>query len=200
MTTEIRSKSAIGAHIDVFADRVHEDVTRKWRAHQQHVEQACKEIADLKVSRDYTLEGRNKAIDGVREKAIAGLKPLRDVVDTVRRRFADAEQSALPARAKRTAQDLPDLMLEREIRDHLRGKDALQVFELYIAAAASGDDQFCRAVEEAPTAFPLLTPELRAQGRQVRIAHSPAAETLQELHAELEIHEAILSAAEHDLK
>lgn len=194
MPTEIRSKSHIGAHADMFASRVHEDVVRKWRAHQQRVEQAVVEIAELKTSRDFTDAGRVKVIAAARAKALADLQPLRDRVETVRRLVAEAEAATLAWR------QTPNRDRLQYIQRRLEGKDNLQVFEKYCAAAASGDEEFCRAVEEAPASFPLLSGEHLTQARAERAKHSPAAESVKELHAELQMHAAMLSAAEEDLR
>jgi hypothetical protein len=194
------SLSNVGAHIDVHVGIVHDNVIEDWRAGlQRNVERKKAEIARLAFSNDYTPLGRDKAVRAARERAREVLKPQEEIVERYRARIADIETRAIPPRQKRTANDLPDLLIEQEIRQRVKGQDALQLLPMYLSAIERGDDQFCRALEEAPAAFPLLTAEMLEQGRGVKLAKCPDAELLAQLREELDIHTAVLQAAARDL-
>jgi hypothetical protein len=195
------TKSHVGTHINVFASHVHQSVVEEWRARvQQPVERAVTDIERIAESPDYTDVGRGKAVEAARVRARQVLQPQRERVAKIRARLLDVERQALPPRPKRTAEDLPELLVEREIRDQLRGKDVLQIWNLCLDAVARNDQQFLIAVEAAPRAFALLTPDYREQLHQLQIDHSPVAETLKALRDDLQLHQGVLEAAEQDIK
>ena len=66
--------------------------------------------------------------------------------------------------------DLVAAYREREVRDHLRTLDPLDIEQLYKAAARDGDDLLIDAIENAPIAFTFKKgPELVEQIRAARL-------------------------------
>jgi hypothetical protein len=200
MAVTVKSLSATGLHLDVFESRVHPNVmTEVLVPLKREVEGAVAHLRSIARSREYTAEGRSKRLAQVRGEALARLEPQRERVAKTRARLMDVETRALAA-AKTT--DLAGLLLEREIRDRLQGRDPLEIQVQYLDAIERGDEAFVRAVENAPQAFPLLSEAARATGRDAKLRTAPETvrTELAALRDDLQLHQDVLEAAEYDLR
>ena len=77
--------------------------------------------------------------------------------------------------------------------------DPLMVGPQYFAALERGDDVFVRAVENAPSAFPLLTPEERQRGQEIKIEQSPLASEIAEQEAAHDLFRQIVATTRTEL-
>jgi hypothetical protein len=102
---------------------------------------------------------------------LAAVKPWLVRVAEYDRRMQQETERAL-ARKPRTAADLPELLLEREIRDVLRSKDVIELEPLYFDAIERQDKRLVRALEEAP--LPMLQAETIQLGRQLQVQRAGA--------------------------
>jgi hypothetical protein len=87
------------------------------------------------------------------------------------------------------AQTVEHILRRQEIRDEFRKLDDRARHEMVLRAAQAGPEgqELIDALDDAPSFFPLVTPEVRAEIRRHRIAGSPWASLIAELHADLEI-------------
>lgn len=192
------STSAIALHFAAFAGQLDLSVVRDYASYAHAVDVANADIARIEQSPDLTPMGRAKKAAARRAEASKALNPLRATIQRTQSRLNDTERAALPPWP--LPQDPATIARDPEIRDRLMGKESLEVWQLAIDAVERGDDDFLRAVEQAPRAFPLLAPDHAAYVRQMRLERSPVASELAILRHELEIHEAMLQAALHDLQ
>lgn len=110
-------------------------------------------------------------------------KTIAEAKSALKRFEAEADRLGSVAKATRaqalqstaTERTVETLMLEREIRDRLVGKNDLEVNAVYQSALAREDWATVEAIERAPLAFPLITEEMRAQGDDARLSKSPLA-------------------------
>lgn len=191
-------ESAIKMAIDLTEQhhRPHPDALNGWRTIGRAVAGVLDQIDALKTSRDYTPEGRVKQIAAKYAEGLTVLQPLRESVARGRARLAAIEARVATA-SKST--DLASLFEEREIRDRLQGRDALQIQEFYMAAIASGDAAFVRAVEHAPRAFALLRPEDRALGTRMKLEGDPDKALYDDISRDVAILEDLIQSGTHDL-
>jgi hypothetical protein len=192
------SSSAVALHLAAYVDHLDATLTREYAALAHGVDIAKADMARLGASLDLSAAGRVKAVEGRRREALKVLlDPVRQRIARIEHRLADVEREALPPHAP--TQDLGTLLLQREIRDRLTGRDSLEVLQHAVSAVERGDDELLHAIEGAPRSFPLLAPEHAATLRQMRLEHSAVAPLLAQLNDELKIHTALLQAAEFDL-
>lgn len=89
----------------------------------------------------------------------------------LRRRVEEAEAELLSPAFRHRLPDGVDradwLAAEAETRRIVRDLDPLETVDLYLRAAREGDRQTVRALELAPTAFPLVTEEQLQQGAEL---------------------------------
>ncbi|MBA2305201.1 MAG: hypothetical protein H0W08_21585 [Acidobacteria bacterium] len=120
--------------------------------------------------------GQRQEIQKALKQAAAELRPFAATAERLGAAAGATRAQALqPPAGERTVEVL---MIEREIRDRLASKDALEVNAIYQSALSQGDLTTCSAIERAPASFALLTPEMREQGEAVKLAHSPLADQL----------------------
>jgi hypothetical protein len=190
------SAIAMTIHLAEQHHRPHPDALNGWREIGRAVAGVLEQIDALKTSRDYTPEGRVKQIAAKYAEGLTVLQPLRESVARGRKRLAEIEARVATA-SKST--DLASLFEEREIRDRLQGRDALQIQELYVSAIAAGDAAFIRAVEHAPRAFALLRPEDRALGVRMKLDGHPDKATYDEIAKDVAILNDLIESGAHDL-
>jgi hypothetical protein len=92
-----------------------------------------------------------------------------------------------------------DELRERELRDRLLGLKDYERRELYLKAVESGDMELVRAVELAPTSFPVIDAATIAEVRRQRIESSPSAPRLAQLRTLREAYGVLVDAARRQL-
>lgn len=90
-------------------------------------------------------------------------------------------------------------MVEREIRDRLTGKDPLEVNVVYLTAIAEEDRSTVRAIENAPKAFALITPDQRETGDAMKLERSPLAPQVTAADAIAFIYQSVSAAVHAEL-
>lgn len=174
-----RGSSAVGSLVDILASsEVNQPHEAGLRDVAQVYDAALKEIGRIQKSRELTGLGKQEATKRALTKARSALESHEKGVERLAATVAATRTKALERPASESTAAI--LALEREIRDRLMEKklDPLMVFPQYLNAIERGDDTFVRAVENAPQAFALITPEQRQKGEEARLAKSPMADKL----------------------
>jgi hypothetical protein len=143
------------------------------RAMQKTFDVAATAAREASKSRELTALGQRAAVTRVLQQAAETMKAHDAKVAKITGAAAEARAKAMQPPATERTQEV--LMLEREIRDRLAGKDALEVNVLYVNAIASGDWTTVTAIERAPAAFALITPDQREVGDMMKLRSSPLA-------------------------
>ena len=174
-----RGSSAVGSLVDILASsEVNQPHEAGLRDVAQVYDTALKEVSEIEKSEELTPLGKQEAIKRTLSKAYTALEGHESHVERLATTVTATRAKALerPARESTAA----TLAIEREIRDRLMTQklDPLMVFPQYLSAIDRGDDAFVRAIEGAPQAFQLITPEQRERGAEARLAKSPMADQL----------------------
>lgn len=143
------------------------------RAMVKVYDDAATAVAAARDSKELTALGQGVATTRVLQQAVEAKKPLDAKVAKVVAAAAEVRAKAMQPPAMERTQEV--LMLEREIRDRLAGKDALEVNVLYVNAVASEDWITVNAIERAPSAFALITRDQREIGDMMKLRTSPLA-------------------------
>mgnify|MGYP006951308087 CR=1 FL=1 len=141
--------------------------------------------------------GRQDAIAKLRAKARSELLPALDARLALHRaRLEQLRNEAIPPRSKPPNQ----YFLEFEIRQALRGNDAVQNQIVLLDAIKSGDQLTIDAIMDAPPFFKMITSEARQLALQQLFAKSPVASTIQEVQDSAEVHTALREALVRDIE
>jgi hypothetical protein len=184
--------------ISVYERLVHEDVVKGWRDNQAVVEAGLREMDEIRASRELSAEGKLARLKEAAAKWTQRLKPLQQVVERGRARVAELEREATaPSSAPK---DLIEALLDREIRDQLRGKTSAEISAKYAEAIMAGDTACVRACEHAPASFPMLHSGDHEIARRLKRDMSPRLPELQAAEADVSAHAEVLNAAMSDLQ
>ena len=206
MALILGSTSPVGVLIDAYeqgsslAQRAEPERARifsEQRAAQAVFDEAHKAAIAAATSRELTKLGRDKAIVRAIKAGREAMKPYDANAATRAARAAELRAKAIePPTAERNVETL---MLEREIRDRLAGKDPLEVNVLYLSAIERQDWTTVSAIERAPAAFPLITREQRETGDAMKLTRSPLAGQVAEAEAEAYVYQSVAASVHAEL-
>ena len=110
------------------------------------------------------------------------------------------QSSLKPSTSIPLEEKLERLFLQQEVRAELRGKDPLELTQLYRKAVASGDDTIALALESSP--FELLPEEELTKGRLKRLQrlHPETSAKLEEITLASEIFDNCVQQAKRNLQ
>lgn len=170
----ITSDSDTGVEIDLLAATVPPEEINVLRAIDQQVYAApASEAKAAAASGEWSAIGLTGAVTRALRKGKEAEAVHTSVVERLKATMEATRAKAMQVPAsERTTETL---LAEREIRDRLVGRDALEVNALYVTAITNGDWTTVNAVERAPASFPLLPAEMVEQGKALRLAKSPLA-------------------------
>ncbi len=196
----LKSDNLVGMEIDAIAPTLPETDTATVPALREI--EAVFRAADATVkaaaeSKELTALGQREAVKKALRVAVQELTPHQTVAERLAATAAATRTQALQSSTgERT---LEVLMIEREVRDRLAGRDPLEVNAIYQGALSVGDLTTVNAIERAPSAFALLTPAMLEQGAAVKLARSPLAEQLAAQEAEQRRYASILATTRTQL-
>lgn len=202
----LKSLGAVGPIVDAFeqgsslaqmSEGRRAPILGELRAMQRVYDAAADAASAAKASKELTPLGRREAVKKIVAQALEAMKPLDAKVAAIAASAAAKRTKAIqPPTAERTQEVL---MLEREIRDRLAGKDPLEVNVMYLNAIASGDWTTVNAIERAPSAFALITTEQREAGDMMKLRSSAMANEVIEADNLSYIYQSVSSVAHTEL-
>ena len=188
---------------------------RRWSADWRPIEQELLEVerqrGRIDSSGELTPLGKQKAIGQLRERGNAPASHGQVALDAITQKLTDVEAVAAAGMVKAPngvgyvklkvgERTVEALMLERELRDRLLAAKPYEVERRYLDAVRDGSHPlFVSAVENAPRACPLITDEVAAQAREVRIQSSPWAATVNHLRSARDAYAALAEAAAREV-
>jgi hypothetical protein len=184
-------RSVLSSRPEAERKRVASDL----RAIQKIYDDAATAAAAAEASREFTALGLAEAVKRVVGTAHGALKPHEAFTTKLATSAAATREKA--HQAPESFQRTP--AVEREIRDRLVGMEPLQINAKYYDALEQRDWDFILAVEHAPKAFALLTPEMRETGAAMKLLSSPFASQLAEEEAVADIYRSTVGAVRTEL-
>ena len=149
-------------------------------------------------SRELSPTGMTAKADKVINGAFTALKPHAAKAERYR---ADAASMRAKALAPPATERTPEAIArEREIRDRLTALADHERVIRYLVAIENADWETVRAVEGAPAAFPLVSPDTRQQGDKIKLGRSPLASQLAAAEALAGMYSSILATAQTELR
>lgn len=202
----LNSKGPVGVLIDAFeqgsslaqmpeAERA--PIITDARAMQKTYDDAAAEMEAASRSKELTALGQKTTVKRARQQATDLMKPHDAKVAKVVAAAAEVRAKAIAPPPAERSQEV--LMVEREIRDRLVGKDPLEVNVTYVHAIANGDWTTVTAIERAPSAFALITPDQREVGNMMKLRASPLAPQVIEADRLAFIYQSVASTVHAEL-
>jgi hypothetical protein len=201
----MKSRSPVGAQLDltiqasrVLARKSDEDRTRitaDLRRVQAVFDEAATQAEQASANKELTQLGKRRAIERALTQARTALAEHAAVVATMER-----DWTALRAEAMKTPpaeRSVENLLLEREVRDAYRGRDALEIFPDYLNAVERGDWIVVRALENGP--FQMLRLDQLEAGAARKMFKSPLAAEVTDGLEVLGLYRSTVKTAETEL-
>jgi len=202
----LSSQGQVGPLVDAFEqggslaqmpDGQRGQIVSELRAMQKIYDDAAKEAETAAQSQELTPLGRREALKRLATGAVDAMKSHDEKVAAIVRSATDTRAKAIQPPAIERTQEV--LMVEREIRDRLVGKDPLEVNVMYVNAIAQGDWTVVNAIERAPAAFALITSDQREAGDMMKLRASPMAPSVIDADNLAFIYQSVKSAVHAEL-